>query len=301
MIQQHHHAEMYEFGKYRVRSQHDSNIWYNVYSSKFGLRCTCPDHTFRGSDCKHIHVTKTRIIQNSFSKKSKIMNCDDFKLCKYCDSGNLIKRGFRKNKTGNIQKYQCKDCKKRFALNVGFEAMRYDDTIITGALQIYFSGISVRKIADHYEMLGTDVSYKTIYNWVVKYSKSISEYLKNITPRLSTWVRADEVWLNVSGKQKYLFASICDDTRFWIAKDLADTKFQHNADHLLEMTKQVADNKNPKHFITDRLPAYMKSSRKIFGKDTLHTRHIHLKGDKQNNKMERFNESFRDKEQALEV
>ncbi|WOV92686.1 MAG: hypothetical protein R1F52_06130 [Candidatus Nitrosoabyssus spongiisocia] len=60
---------------------------------------------------------------------------------------------------------------------------------------------------------------------VVKYSKSISKYLKNITPRLSTWVRADEVWVNVSGKQKYLFVSICDDTRFWIAKDLADTKF----------------------------------------------------------------------------
>ncbi|WOV92685.1 MAG: transposase [Candidatus Nitrosoabyssus spongiisocia] len=43
--------------------------------------------------------------------------------------------------------------------------MRYDDTVINGALQMYFSGMSVRKIADHYEMLGTDVSYKTIYNW----------------------------------------------------------------------------------------------------------------------------------------
>ena len=96
-----------------------------------------------------------------------------------------------------------------------------------------------------------------------------------------------------------LFASICDDTRFWISKDMADNKFQHNADHLLEMTKQVAGNKSPKHFITDGLPAYMKSSKKIFGKDTLHTRHMHLKGDKQNNKMERFNGSFRDREQAF--
>ena len=43
----------------------------------------------------------------------------------------------------------------------------------------------------------------------------------------------------------------------------------------------------------------MKSSKKIFGKDTLHTSHIHLKGDKQNNKMERFNGSFRDGEQAF--
>ncbi len=51
---------------------------------------------------------------------------------------------------------------------------------------------------------------------------------------------------------------------------MADTKFQHNADHLLEMTKQVAGNRSPKHFITDGLPAYMKSSKKIFGKNTPH-------------------------------
>ncbi|WOV92687.1 MAG: DDE-type integrase/transposase/recombinase [Candidatus Nitrosoabyssus spongiisocia] len=65
------------------------------------------------------------------------------------------------------------------------------------------------------------------------------------------------------------------------------------------MTKQVAGNKNPKHFITDGLPTYMKSSKKVFGKKTLHTRHIHLKGDKQNNKMKRFNGSFRDREQTF--
>ena len=85
------------------------------------------------------------------------MNRDDFKLCKYCDSGNLIKRGTRQNKNGIIQKYQCKDCQKRFTLNCGFESMRYNDNIITGALQMYFSGMSVRKIADHYDMLGIEV------------------------------------------------------------------------------------------------------------------------------------------------
>lgn len=49
-------------------------------------------------------------------------------------------------------------------------------------------------------------------------------------------------YLNVNGYQKYLFASICDDTRFWIAKEIAGIKFQHNAVHLLEMTKQVVGN-----------------------------------------------------------
>ena len=170
----------------------------------------------------------------------------------------------------------------------------------TCTLQMYFSGMSVRNIVDHYEMLGTDVSHKTIYNWVAKYSKSISNYIKDITPRLGNWFRADEVWLSVCGNSKhYLFASLCNETRFFIAKDLADNKFQHNADHLLELTKQVAGNKSPKYFTTDGLPAYQKSSKRVFGKGTYHMRHIHLKGDMQNNKMERFNGTFRYREKLF--
>ena len=67
--------------------------------------------------------------------------------------------------------------------------------------------------------------------------------------------------------------------RFFIAKDLEDNKFQHNADNVLEMTKQVTDNKCPKYFTTDGLSEYEKSSKRVFGKDTYHMRYIHLKGD----------------------
>ena len=66
-----------------------------------------------------------------------------------------------------------------------------------------------------------------------------------------------------------------DDARYWLASDVATTKFQHNADSLLDMTKKQAG-KNPRNFITDGLPAYMKSSKKAFGKETNHVKHIHL-------------------------
>ena len=52
-------------------------------------------------------------------------------------------------------------------------------------------------------------------------------------PHLSTWFRADEIWIKLSGDQKYLFVSMDDDTRYWIASDMADTKFQHNANTFL--------------------------------------------------------------------
>ena len=126
---------------------------------------------------------------------------------------------------------------------------------------MYFSGMSVRDISNHYEMMGTDVSFKTVYNWVAKYSKMTSDYLNEIIPRTNsrTMVRADEMWIKIKGKQVYLFASMDDDTRYWLASEMAHTKFQHNADKLLELTKEKIG-KNPAHFVTDGLPAYMKSS-----------------------------------------
>ena len=86
-----------------------------------------------------------------------------------------------------------------------------------------------------------------------------------------------------------------------MASDLADNKFQHNADKLLKMTKEQAE-KNPRNFITDGLPAYMKSSKKVFGKKTNHVRHIHLVGKRDsdnNNKMERLNGEIRDREKVF--
>ena len=221
-------------------------------------------------------------------------------LCKFCDSGRIRKDGVRENKKGRIQRFKCQDCNKRFTANFGFEKRQFDETTITGALQMYYSGMSVRDIANHYEMMGIDVSFKTVYNWVSDYSKMTAQYLNGIVPHVGNWFRADEVWVKIAGKQSYLFASMDDDTRYWLASDIVATKFQHNADSLLDMTKQAS--KNPRNFITDGLPAYMKSSKKAFGKDTNHVRHIHLAGKRDrdnNNKMERLNGEIRDREKVF--
>ena len=45
------------------------------------------------------------------------------------------------------------------------------------------------------------------------------------------------------------------ETRFWIAQEVADSKFKHDARSLLKMGKEVTK-KTPKTFVTDGLPAY---------------------------------------------
>ena len=204
----------------------------------------------------------------------------------------------RENKKGKVQIFKCLDCEKRFTINFGFEKKQYDDSTITCALQMYFSKMSVRRISELFEMQGIEISHMTIYRWVEQYSKMTSVYLNCIVPRVGDWFRADEVWVKIAGKQNYLFASMDDDTRYWLASDIASTKFQHNADNLLELAKLQAG-KTPRNFITDGLPAYIKSSKKIFGKKTNHVRHIRLKGDMNNNKMERLNGEIRDREKVF--
>lgn len=207
----------------------------------------------------------------------KIIERSKLNLCKYCDSGNIKKFGFRLTKKGKSQLFKCLECNRKFTSNFGFAHRQYSNSTITGSIQMYFTGMSVRYIAGHYDLMGIKVAHMTIYRWVSEYSASISKYLNEIIPRTANRaiIKADKVWLKISGKRKYLFASIDDDTRYWIAYDMANTKLQYNADTLLTNTK-LAIGKSPRHFITDVLPAYSKSSKRIFGKHTDHHRHISI-------------------------
>ena len=113
---------------------------------------------------------------------------------------------------------------------------------------------------------------------------------------------ADEVYTKVKGDMKYLFALCDDETRYWIAKEVSDRKEGHDATGLYKEAKQVTK-KIPKVMITDGLHSYNIAHKKEFrtnSKNTsVHIRHIHLKGDMNNNQQERFNGSIRDREKVM--
>lgn len=125
------------------------------------------------------------------------------------------------------------------------------------------------------------------------------------------WYRADEVWVKVNGRQDYLFTSMDDDTHYWIASNLVDNKFHHNANDLLRVSK-AHTGKTPSIFITDKLQAYQKASRKIFGSDTYHKADADIRSKRigpnggtssnyrpSNNKMEYLNGIMRDREKMF--
>ena len=129
----------------------------------------------------------------------------------------------------------------------------------------------------------------------------MESYWDKIIPQVSDTWRADKIFVKVKGNMKYLFTLIDDETRFLIAKEVADRKEGHDASDLFRQAKEKAE-KIPKVMITDGLPSYHKAHKKEFwtNKNTrsVHISHIQLKGDMNNNKMRRRNGSFRDREKV---
>jgi transposase-like protein len=89
-------------------------------------------------------------------------------------------------------------------------------------------------------LLGVEVSHQTVYNWINKYIMLMKEYVEKITPNVSDTWRADELYVKIKGDMKYLFALMDDETRFWIAQEVAKSKYKHDARKLFELGKKVA-------------------------------------------------------------
>ena len=114
--------------------------------------------------------------------------------------------------------------------------------------------------------------------------------------------RADELYLKVRGNPKYLYALMDDQTRFWIAQQVADTKYRSNIQPLFQDAKQIAG-KRLNTVITDGArnfhDAFTNEFFTINNPRTTHISHIRLQGDHNNNKMERLNGEVRDREKTI--
>lgn len=281
---------------YTVKSQ-SHNGEYIITKVDNEWLCECPDNKYRHVLCKHIHAVNFSKSLRAEVAVRRITQIENLTECIYCGSSNLTKKGIRKNKSGNIQKFYCQDCQKYFTFNIGFERMKHNPQAITSAMQLYFSGESLRNTMRSLKLLGVEVSYRTILNWIRKYTKLMQTYVETIQPNVSDTWRADELWIKVKGDMKYLFAMMDDETRFWIAQEVAESKDRHDARTLFTRASYLMG-KKPQTLITDGLHAYFSASMRAYP-NTNHIRSIKFTSDKNNNKMERFNGEVRDREKTM--
>ncbi|MDR2204237.1 MAG: DDE-type integrase/transposase/recombinase [Nitrososphaerota archaeon] len=287
---------------YVVKSQ-SGNGEYTVNKVDGEWYCTCPDNTYRQVKCKHVFAVELSLKMKEQVKRNVVIQPIWASKCVYCGSEYIVKDAIRHNKKYDLQRYLCKGCGKRFSINIDFEGMKASPQIITSAMQLYFTGESLRNIQKFLKLQGVTISHVSVLKWINKYIALMSEYLGKIKPNVSDTWRADEIYIKFSGNMKYLFAMMDDETRFWIAQEVADSKYTHDARNLLRVSKELTGKKS-QVFVTDGLPSYHVAYKKEFythKKETRteHIRHIKLKGDIHNNKMERMNGEFRDREKTM--
>jgi len=126
----------------------------------------------------------------------------------------------------------------------------------------------------------------------------MEKYLDKITPQVGNAWRTDELYVKVRGNMKYLFALMDDETRFWIAQQVAEHKGTSDVRPLFKEGKRIAG-KNPNTLISDGARNFADAFSEFYTNSkprATHIREISLGGQRHNNKMERLNGELRDRE-----
>lgn len=94
-----------------------------------------------------------------------------------------------------------------------------------------------------------------------------------------------------------------EQTRYWIAEEVAETKCTADVRPLFQAAKAIAG-KSPKTLVSDGAANFHEAYNREFRTTRLesrteHIRHIRLAGDFNNNKMERMNGEIRDRERCM--
>ncbi len=219
---------------------------------------------------------------------------EDFR-CKYCGSKNIVKYG----KLRGVQRYWCKDCKRKFADNDALSGMRTPVDQVSSAVHMYYEGMSLQAIRRHLQQEHNSyVSDSNIYNWIVRFTKEAMAKAKEYTPKVGdTWI-ADETVLRIEGKKLWFFDIIDSDTRFLLASHIAPTRTTKDARRLMEKAAERAG-KTPKVVVTDKLAAYLDGIELAFGADTKHIQSKPFTIEQSTNLIERFHGTLKSRTKIM--
>jgi transposase-like protein len=280
---------------------------YTVSVFRRHWKCTCPDYLKRGVDCKHICAVKiwsrlsSKFEQLNLNVKQNIKIKDKTPVasCKFCHSLEIIKYGLKKDK----QVYKCKSCGRKFVDNIDFENMKYNSKIIALTLDLYFRGLSLRKVSSHLKQFyDLDVSYMTVYRWIEKYIGIMNEYVNNIQPSIGDVWHTDEMMVNISGDWEYLWNCIDEKTRFQLASVISKERKVRDARMVFKKAKNNSGGRRPKYIVTDGLKSYKRAVNKEFKTNIGETEHlwnIGLQHHPNNNHVERLHGTIREREKTM--
>jgi transposase-like protein len=300
---------MIDDSAYMVRSQ-SVDAEYRVWNDDINWKCECPDFKARHTDCKHIFAVffsqKLKLeARKGITEDSEAIQ-NPMIVCPSCHDSKVIRSGQRKTGRGSIQRYECKSCSYRFAIDRGFSRMKSDPKAILVVMDLYFKGVSLRKIVHHLKQFySVEVNASTVLRWIQKYVKLLTDYVSNITPEVSDLWNIDEASVNIrekgkDGNREWIWQLMDSETRFLLASRITKQRGLPEAKKALMEGKELAG-KSPRVIFSDGHQAYPDAIRSVFysnrAQDTpvFHYRVQSIRHDPNNNVLERLNGTWRER------
>ena len=308
--------------RFKVISQSDKQVCYDVikqYGHNLGghqegeWTCNCLDFIYRHVICKHIYAVTLRKSQRkelvTQDVQAAIPSISNEIVCHKCKSDNIIKYGIRHNKCGDFQRYRCKECNYKFIINIGFERNRANPKAVTVALDLYFKGVSLRKVCDHLKQFhNVEVTHVTIIKWIRKFVDTVKPFVDSIIPpHLSGVVHVDEMLVHVRrerhefGHYQWLWNLIDDGSKFWISSIVSQRREIADARRVYQDAKQKMG--IPKAIIHDGLPSYNEAFQKEYftlkNPSVKNIRSVSVRNEGLNSVVERLNGTMREREKIM--
>lgn len=271
--------EVLDENTFLVPSQNSNKKYKVTYYDTFS--CDCLDFQERckghGRFCKHIQaIILFNKLKQAINQQEEffVLNSNENKtLCPHCQSSNLIKRGIRKTKLKEVQRYGCQDCKKRFTIEP-IKHIKVNYKFVTLAMDCYFKGLSYRDITDQFKQFyNVDLHHETIRRWILRFSEVLNEYSKTIKPNIKGVWNADETMVltkrgidkeNKNKEFDYLWNVMDNKTKFLLASENSG-RGRSSKDAQKVLTEAYKQNGViPYQVITDKLMAYQDGVRKTF-------------------------------------
>lgn len=222
-------------------------------------------------------------------------------LCPNCKSEKTKKRGFRQTENrGKIQRYFCNECKSSFVIDDGFFRMRNNPKKITLSIDLFYRGVSTRKVQEHLSSFyPSNCDHRTILRWIVKYSKMIHSFTNKLKVNCGEELQIDEQEHKTKGKKSWFIDSIDTETRYMISSEFFKTREQKELKKVLLNAKSKTQGKI-KIVTSDGYTAYEKAIKESFGLKrknkyfgVVHNKVTQLKNEGFNHKIERLHNNVR--------
>ena len=181
--------------------------------------------------------------------------------------------------------------------------------MICASIDLFFKGVSLRKVADHIKQFyDIPISNTSVLRWVQKFAEIVSPFVNSLTPpHLSGIFHVDEMVVHIrkepmhKGHYQWLWNIMDDSTRFWISSKISQRREISDARAVFQDAKSKTN--TPKAIIHDGLFSYDEAFQKEYFRlknpRVKNIRSISVRNQGLNSRIERLNGTMRDREKVM--